>query len=71
VPDEQHVAPVQLVPPHWPYRAEQLPVGPVGGFDVLVALLVVVLVLETGGGGVPPSMAATWSVTKQVKSEVP
>ncbi len=23
MPDEQQVAPVQPVPPHWPYRAEQ------------------------------------------------
>jgi hypothetical protein len=32
-PDEQHVGPFQPMPPHWPYRAEQLPEGPVGPVD--------------------------------------
>lgn len=38
MPDEQHVGPVQPVPPHWPYRAEhdELAVDVVAGAEDVV-----------------------------------
>lgn len=47
LPDEQHVAPVHPVPPHCPYKLEQLPLEAevvVATEDTVLDLVVIVLV---------------------------
>jgi len=53
VPEEQQVAPAQPIPPHWPYKAEQLPV--LGGLEEVGGLVVVVGGVVVGGAGAEPA----------------